>query len=111
MLRSDISIKDVAASFQHALVDALVDKTAKAAQAYDVSEILIAGGVSANTLLRETMRKATDLPLRYPPLNLCTDNAAMIAAAGHYRLMAGLRTPLDFDARPMWNLNSDTYNE
>ncbi|MCL4248286.1 MAG: tRNA (adenosine(37)-N6)-threonylcarbamoyltransferase complex transferase subunit TsaD [Anaerolineae bacterium] len=111
MLRSDVSVKDVAASFQHALVDALVDKTAKAAQAYDVSEILIAGGVSANTLLRETMRKATDLPLRYPPLNLCTDNAAMIAAAGHYRFIAGLRTPLDFDARPMWNLNSDTYSE
>ncbi|MCA9910341.1 MAG: tRNA (adenosine(37)-N6)-threonylcarbamoyltransferase complex transferase subunit TsaD [Anaerolineae bacterium] len=107
MLRSDISVKDIAASFQHALVD----KTAKAAQAYGAAEILIAGGVSANTLLREMMHEATDLPLRYPPLNLCTDNAAMIAAAGHYRFAAGLRTPLDFDARPMWNLNSDTYNE
>jgi len=111
VLRSDISINDIAASFQHALVDALVDKTAKAATAYGVLEILIAGGVSANTMLRRAMREATDLPVRYPPLNLCTDNAAMIAAAGHYRFVAGLRTPLDFDAQPMWPLSSSTYDE
>ncbi|MBE0690739.1 MAG: tRNA (adenosine(37)-N6)-threonylcarbamoyltransferase complex transferase subunit TsaD [Anaerolineae bacterium] len=111
MLRSDISVNDIAASFQHALVGALADKTAKAAKAYGVSEILLAGGVSANMLLRQSMHEATDLPVRYPPLNLCTDNAAMIAAAGHYRFLAGLRTPLDFDALPMWQLSNNTYDE
>ncbi|MFO7322364.1 MAG: tRNA (adenosine(37)-N6)-threonylcarbamoyltransferase complex transferase subunit TsaD [Chloroflexota bacterium] len=109
VLRSDISVNDAAASFQKALVDALVEKTARAAKAYNVTEILMAGGVSANTALRNAMRAATDLPVRYPPLNLCTDNAAMIAAAGYYRYIAGLRDDLDMDVRPNWPLNNETY--
>jgi N6-L-threonylcarbamoyladenine synthase len=108
-LRSDVSINDVAASFQDALVTALVEKTARAAKAYKVTEILLSGGVSANQALRQRMRAETDLPVRYPPLNLCTDNAAMIAAAGHYRFLAGLRSDLDMDVLPMWPLRSDTY--
>lgn len=110
ILRSDVSVNDAAASFQKALVNALVDKTARAAKQYGVTEVLIAGGVSANTALRQAMRQATDLPVRYPPLNLCTDNAAMIAAAGYYRYQAGLRDDLDMDVKPMWPLNSETYS-
>lgn len=110
-LRSDISVNDVAASFQEAVTDILVEKTARAAQEFGATEIFMAGGVSANQLLRQKMRKETDLPVRYPPLNLCTDNAAMIAAAAYYRYERGLRSDLGFDVLPMWPLNNETYNE
>jgi tRNA N6-adenosine threonylcarbamoyltransferase len=110
-LRADVSVNDVAASFQDAVTDILVEKAARAAQEFEATEIFIAGGVSANTNLRQKMRKETDLPVRYPPLNLCTDNGAMIAAAGYYRYQSGLRTRLDFDVLPMWDLNSETYSE
>jgi N6-L-threonylcarbamoyladenine synthase len=108
-LRSDISVNDVAASFQDALVSVLVEKTVRAAKAYGATEILLAGGVSANAALRQRMRAESELPVRYPPLNLCTDNGAMIAAAGHYRFQAGLRDDLDMDVRPMWPLTTDAY--
>lgn len=110
-LRADVSVADVAASFQAALVETLVEKTARAAKEHNVSEILLAGGVSANTYLRKQMRAETDLPVRYPPLELCTDNGAMIAAAGHYRYEEGLRTDIGFDVVPMWHLSTNTYGE
>jgi N6-L-threonylcarbamoyladenine synthase len=110
-LRSDISVNDVAASFQEALVDILVEKTARAAKENNVTEVLIAGGVSANQALRLKMRKETELPVRYPPLNLCTDNAAMVAAAAFHRYNAGLRSTLDMDVAAMWPLTSDTYEQ
>jgi N6-L-threonylcarbamoyladenine synthase len=100
-LKPDVNIADVAASFQKAAVDMLVDKTVKAAQAYNVNEIFIAGGVSANQLLRQEMKRRADLPVRYPPLNLCTDNAAMIAAAGYFRYRAGQRDDFSLDVIPM----------
>lgn len=109
-LRTDLNISDLAASFQKALVNALVEKAAKAAKDYRATEIWIAGGVSANQALRQTMRSKTDLPVRCPPLSLCTDNAAMIGAAGCYRFIAGLRDPLDMDARPSWPLNTAAYS-
>ncbi len=109
-LRSDVSINDIAASFQEALVDILVEKTARAAKAHQVTEIFIAGGVSANSRLRSEMRRQTDLPVRYPPLNLCTDNAAMIASAGYFRYQAGLRDDLDMDVVPVWALTTDAYD-
>jgi N6-L-threonylcarbamoyladenine synthase len=108
-VRSDVSVNDVAASFQDALVSALVDKTVRAAEEYKVSEIFLAGGVSANSALRQRLRAESSLPVRYPPLNLCTDNGAMIAAAGYFRYEAGLRSDLDLDVQPMWPLTSDTY--
>ena len=108
-LRPDVYINDVAASFQAALVDALVDKTVAAAERFDACEIFMCGGVSANMLLREQLSAATDLPLRYPPLALCTDNAAMIAAAAHFRFREGLRSSLDFEARASWPLSENTY--
>jgi N6-L-threonylcarbamoyladenine synthase len=67
--------------------------------------ILVAGGVSANEALRQPSRSAA-LPARTPPLYLCTDNAAMIAAAGHVRYLAGQRDALDIDVLPSWPLVS-----
>jgi N6-L-threonylcarbamoyladenine synthase len=111
ILRSDLTIADVAASFQKALVDALVEKTVRAAKEFKVTEILLAGGVSANQALRREMKARSELPVRYPPLSLCTDNGAMIAAAAYQRLNAGLRSDLDMDVKPMWALTSDAYTE
>lgn len=110
-LRSDVSVKDAAASFQKALVTVLVEKTARAAKKYGANEILLAGGVSANGALRQAMRAETDLPVRYPPLSLCTDNGAMIAAAAYYRAEDGLRSDLSLDVKPMWALNNVTYSK
>jgi len=108
-LRDGVSINDVAASFQAALVDSLVEKTARAALEHHVTEVMIAGGVSANQALREAMRKETDLAVRCPPLDLCTDNGAMIAAAGHYRYQAGLRNDWALEVLPMWPLTNEAY--
>ena len=63
-------------------------------------EILLSGGVAANTLLRQVVAARSPLPLRVPPPSLCTDNAAMIAACGHYRFRAGQRDGLDLDIQP-----------
>jgi N6-L-threonylcarbamoyladenine synthase len=108
-LRTDISVNDVAASFQEAVVGVLVEKTVRAARAFAATEILMAGGVSANQLLRQKMRAESALPVRYPPLNLCTDNGAMIAAAGYFRYEAGLRSDQAMDVLPTWPLNNETY--
>lgn len=109
VLRSGLNISDASASFQEALVDILVEKTARAAAEYGVTEILLSGGVSANARLRDEMKRRAGLPVRYPPINLCTDNAAMIASAGYYRFMAGQRDDLDFDVLPNWPLTRGTY--
>jgi N6-L-threonylcarbamoyladenine synthase len=104
--RPDVNIPDVAAGFQSAAVDMLVETTARAAADHGVTGILMAGGVSANALLREQMRRRLALPVYYPPLALCTDNAAMIAAAGCFLFARGIRHELDLDVRPMYPLAS-----
>jgi N6-L-threonylcarbamoyladenine synthase len=111
-LRPGINIGDVAASFQAAAVDMLVDKTIKAAQAHNVTAIHIAGGVSANTLLRAEMTRRAAIPVRVPPLWLCTDNAAMIAAAGYWRFRNGQRDDFSLDVYPMLEIahTQDTNN-
>lgn len=114
-LRKDISVNDVAASFQEAVVDSLVMKTVRAAKNFNATEILMAGGVSANSRLREQMAKESDLPVRFPPLSLCTDNAAMIAAAAYYRYGEAiengtLESDLTMDVNTMWPLTKTTYS-
>ena len=77
-------VKDIAASFQAAVIDVLVDKTISAAREFDAQEILVAGGVSANQPLRHTFQQKSEVPVHIPPISLCTDNAAMIAAASYF---------------------------
>lgn len=101
-----LSVPDLASSFQAAAVDVLVGKTVRAAQEFGAREVFIAGGVSANAALRAAMIERAERPVRVPPLSLCTDNAAMIAAAGHFRYLAGHRDDLAFDVRPTWPLAS-----
>jgi len=99
----EIWAPDVAASFQEALVDVQVAKTVGAARATGVDTVAVVGGVAANSRLRAAMAAAcgrAGLRLLVPAPVLCTDNGAMIAAAGHNRLVAGERTPLDVAADP-----------
>lgn len=100
-----IPVNDLAASFQAAVVDVLMLKTIRAAQQHRVKEIVLAGGVSANRALREAFVEQNDFPVHIPDLSLCTDNAAMIAAAGYYRFVTGQRDPLDVDVLPTWPLS------
>ena len=101
----ELPVADLAASFQMAVVDVLVTKSRFAAQEFKAKELLVAGGVSANQLLREMIVKDTPGKVHIPPLYLCTDNAAMIAAAGYYRYVHGHHSSLDFDAMPTWPLD------
>jgi N6-L-threonylcarbamoyladenine synthase len=81
-----LPVEDMAASFQAAVVDVLFSKTIKAAQMLKAREIIVAGGVSANKPLRDIFLGQKDFPIHIPPLYLCTDNAAMIASAGYFRM-------------------------
>lgn len=104
------SAEDIAASFQQAVVDCLLDRTRRALQSVDATALVVAGGVAANAGVRTALQGlAAEHGLRFvaPPLWLCTDNAAMIAWAGAERFAAGLTDPLDFPARPRWPLDPD----
>jgi len=91
---------DLAAAYQEAIVAPLVEKTVRAARTTGATMVLLAGGVAANALLREQLGQAVDLPVRYPPLALCTDNAAMIGAAAYQRLHADHQSDWTLDVRP-----------
>jgi N6-L-threonylcarbamoyladenine synthase len=100
-----IPVADLAASFQAAVVDVLVTKTIKAVKEYNAKNIVVAGGVSANEALRQSIQLHATCPLHIPPLWLCTDNAAMIAGAAYYRYVRNQRDPLDMDVLPNWPLS------
>ena len=94
------SVADAAASFQQAVIDVLVAKTVSVARERRVKQVLLAGGVAANELLRTWLVKNSPIPVLVPQPILCTDNAAMIAACGYYRLQAGKIAGLDLDVFP-----------
>lgn len=100
-----LPVPNLAASFQAAVVEVLVGKTLDAAKEYEAKEILIAGGVSANQSLRQSIRELSIYPVHIPPISLCTDNAAMVGGAGYYRLIRGQRDSLNMDILPNWPIS------
>ncbi|MEW6233482.1 MAG: tRNA (adenosine(37)-N6)-threonylcarbamoyltransferase complex transferase subunit TsaD [Chloroflexota bacterium] len=102
----EVPVADLAASFQEAMVEVLVEKTRAAAEQHGAAQVALAGGVAANSLLRQRMKERVPLPVLCPPPDLCTDNAAMVAAAGYYLYRAGRRDGWDMDVIPSLRLSS-----
>lgn len=103
MKNEEINVADTAASFQKAVVDVLVDNAIKACKIKKVDKIAIAGGVAANSALREAMIKAgeqNNIKVLFPPIILCTDNAAMIGSAAYFEYLNGRTSDLTLNAIP-----------
>ncbi|HEY3062940.1 MAG TPA: tRNA (adenosine(37)-N6)-threonylcarbamoyltransferase complex transferase subunit TsaD [Chloroflexota bacterium] len=98
--RSRLPVADLAASFQAAVVDVLAVKAARAAAEFGAQRLALGGGVAANRALLRRVEELAQLPVVCPPPALCTDNAAMIAAAGYFRFIAGQRDDLSLDVEP-----------
>ncbi len=95
---------DIAAGFQQAVIDTLIIKCKRALKQTGFKQLVIAGGVSANTALREQLAVKLDADVFYPRHDFCTDNGAMIAYAGWLRLEKGFKEELSFDVKPRWPL-------
>lgn len=95
-------IADVSAAFEIAAVDTLVIKCRRAIEQTDAQQLVIAGGVSANTRLRAELTAKLTTEIVYAPLALCTDNGAMIAYAGALRMLGGAQENLSINTRPRW---------
>lgn len=105
---NEINVYDLSKSFEDVVVDILVKKTMKAVKKYEVKELLVAGGVSANKFLRETLKKECDkqnVELIVPELKYCTDNAAMIGAAAYNMYMDNRFSDLDLKIKPTDMIN------
>lgn len=103
MTGQEVNKADVAASFQKAVVDVLTDNVIKTCKMRKVNKIAIAGGVASNTALRDSLIKAGaeyNIEVLFPAPILCTDNAAMIASAGYFEYIKGVRSALDLNAAP-----------
>jgi N6-L-threonylcarbamoyladenine synthase len=100
-----LPVPDIAASFQASVVDVLFTKTLQAAREFGAQEILVAGGVSANAILRSKFTSQSEFKVHIPRLSLCTDNAAMIASAGYFRYALGHTSGMDIDVLPTWPLS------
>ena len=101
----DAARADIAASFQKAVVDTLIGRTLKAADAMNAERIIVAGGVGANRRLRTELTEAFDGAVHFPRLRFCTDNGAMIAIAGAMRL-ADAEAPATIRATARWSLDA-----
>jgi N6-L-threonylcarbamoyladenine synthase len=102
--RDDLPLADLAAAFQDAVIEVLASKAVRAAVAHDARTLLLAGGVAANALLRdritagiEALESESKPVFESPPIDLCTDNAAMVAAAGYFGLRRGMQAGWEFD--------------
>jgi N6-L-threonylcarbamoyladenine synthase len=101
----DAARADVAASFQEAVVDVLVEKTLRAARQRNIKRVIVVGGVAANSRLRERLLSQKNLQVFFPKMELCTDNAAMIAACAYFRhTQLGQSDPFDLAPQPGVNL-------
>jgi N6-L-threonylcarbamoyladenine synthase len=102
---ADANRADVAASFQEAVVDVLVEKTLRAARQRNIKRVIVVGGVAANSRLRERLLSQKNLQVFFPKMELCTDNAAMIAACAYFRhTQLGQSDPFDLAPQPGVNL-------
>ena len=100
---NEINKEDLCCTFQNKVVDILTKKTIKALKEYKCNNLIVAGGVSANSGLRKRLTEICNdknISLTYPEIRLCTDNAAMIASAGYYAYKLGITSDIDLKARP-----------
>ena len=98
---------NMAASFQYTAIKTLIDKTKKAFDNFQPASVVIAGGVAANQELRRQLRESLPIEIEYAPIQLCTDNAAMIAALGYYRAQIDQPTnPYDLEVQPSLSMTS-----
>jgi len=104
-------INDFAASFQYTAIKTLVTKTVKAYNEFQPKSVVIAGGVAANQELREQLKAALLIDIDYAPINLCTDNAAMIATLGYYKFINGKVTdPYELEVIPSISMEKTKWN-
>ena len=112
MKNEPLNVADIAASFQHTVVEVLVSKTMALAKAEGITKIALAGGVAANSGLCEGMSKACEqhgYTLYHPNKILCTDNAAMIGSAAYYEYLRGARADMTLNAVPNLAIGQKAY--